>query len=197
MLTSTKQRMDREDEEGFTLIELMVVLLIIAILLAIAIPTFLGTRNTANARATQSNLNNALTAEQSYWTQNQNFGTTQLTSVEPSLGWEATYSSTAISPGDNNVLVSLYSGTASTAAGATTIAWATTGSTLDGVEISGAAKDNNCYTIFASDNASLSFTAYNITPGDCSTVPTTPTAAPTATSAAAVSSTSNSWATGW
>jgi prepilin-type N-terminal cleavage/methylation domain-containing protein len=48
-------------EAGFTLIELMVVLLIIAILLAIAIPTFLGVTNTASDRAAQSNLTNALT----------------------------------------------------------------------------------------------------------------------------------------
>jgi type IV pilus assembly protein PilA len=48
-------------ESGFTLIELMVVLLIIAILLAIAIPTFLGVTNTAGDRAAQSNLTNALT----------------------------------------------------------------------------------------------------------------------------------------
>ncbi|MDE3206718.1 MAG: prepilin-type N-terminal cleavage/methylation domain-containing protein, partial [Acidobacteriota bacterium] len=53
MLSSIKERRDR-DEEGFTLIELMVVVLIIAILLAIAIPTFLGARNGANARAAQS-----------------------------------------------------------------------------------------------------------------------------------------------
>ena len=43
-------------DSGFTLIELMVVLLILAILLAIAIPTFLGTTKTANDRAVQSNL---------------------------------------------------------------------------------------------------------------------------------------------
>jgi type IV pilus assembly protein PilA len=48
-------------EAGFTLIELMVVLLIIAILLAIAIPTFLGVTSGANDRATQSNLTNAVT----------------------------------------------------------------------------------------------------------------------------------------
>jgi type IV pilus assembly protein PilA len=48
-------------EDGFTLIELMVVLLIIAILLAIAIPTFLGVTSSANDRAAQSNLTNGLT----------------------------------------------------------------------------------------------------------------------------------------
>jgi len=49
-------------DEGFTLIELMVVVLIIAILIAIAIPTFLGAQNRARDRGTQSDLRNALTA---------------------------------------------------------------------------------------------------------------------------------------
>ena len=69
MLTTTLRRLrearaaefEGEGEAGFTLIELMVVLLIIAILLAIAIPTFLGVTGSANDRATQSNLTNALT----------------------------------------------------------------------------------------------------------------------------------------
>ena len=48
-------------DDGFTLIELMVVVLIIAILLAIAIPTFLGAQDRARDRAAQSDLRNALT----------------------------------------------------------------------------------------------------------------------------------------
>ena len=49
MLEALRKRLEH-DEEGFTLIELMVVVLIIAILLAIAIPTFLGARSRAQDR---------------------------------------------------------------------------------------------------------------------------------------------------
>ena len=56
-----RRRLQGEREGGFTLIELMVVVLIIAILIAIAIPTFLGARTRAQNRAVQANLRNALT----------------------------------------------------------------------------------------------------------------------------------------
>ena len=97
MLSSTIRRLnDRRDaagetgeDAGFTLIELMVVLLILAILLAIAIPTFLGVTKSANDRAAQSNLNTGLInakaafqqAGQSYTAVN----TATLSSAEPSL----------------------------------------------------------------------------------------------------------------
>lgn len=93
MLKTLKERLDREHrEEGFTLIELMVVVLIIAILLAIAIPTFLGARNSANARAAQSNLRNALTAEKTVYVNGQNYSADTstggtLASTEASLAW--------------------------------------------------------------------------------------------------------------
>ncbi|HKP99477.1 MAG TPA: prepilin-type N-terminal cleavage/methylation domain-containing protein [Actinomycetes bacterium] len=81
----------RDRGAGFTLIELMVVVLIIAILIAIAIPTFLGARSRAQDRAAQSNLRNALTAEKVYYTDRQAYtvDTTALAGIEPSLTWTA------------------------------------------------------------------------------------------------------------
>jgi type IV pilus assembly protein PilA len=80
-------------EDGFTLIELMVVLLILAILLAIAIPTFLGVTKSANDRAAQSNLNTAmLNAKAAYQSNSQTYtGVTvaTLSSAEPSLSFLA------------------------------------------------------------------------------------------------------------
>jgi type IV pilus assembly protein PilA len=63
----------RNREEGFTLIELMVVVLIIAILIAIAIPTFLGARKRAQDRAAQSSLRNAVTAAKAIFTDNEDY----------------------------------------------------------------------------------------------------------------------------
>jgi type IV pilus assembly protein PilA len=77
-------------EAGFTLIELMVVLLIIAILLAIAIPTFLGVTGSANDRAAQSNLTNAMTeANAVYQNNGQSFPTAAASyqSAAPEFSW--------------------------------------------------------------------------------------------------------------
>jgi type IV pilus assembly protein PilA len=90
-------RQRHEDEKGFTLIELMVVVLIIAILIAIAIPTFLGARKKAQDRAAQSNVRNALTAEKTFYTDAQTYtqASAALVAIEPSLSYVNSASSLA------------------------------------------------------------------------------------------------------
>jgi type IV pilus assembly protein PilA len=95
------------DERGFTLIELMVVVLIIAILIAIAIPTFLGARQRAQDKAAQSSLRNGLTAAKTIYTDSETYvdalpstTNTALQDTEPSLTF-----GTAASTGPKEVSV--------------------------------------------------------------------------------------------
>ena len=83
-------RRDEESEGGFTLIELMVVVMIIAILVGIAVPAFLGARKRAQDTASKSNLRNALSTAQTIFTDNQTYDTSailvgSLVTEEPSL----------------------------------------------------------------------------------------------------------------
>jgi type IV pilus assembly protein PilA len=146
MLQKLMQRRQRGSEEGFTLIELMVVVLIIAILIAIAIPTFLGARARAQNRAAQSGLRNSLTAAKTLYTDQNDYSTalpgsatTGLQSVEPSLTYVA-------------------AGTASTDPKTVSVTVTNSNTTWSAAAMS---KSGTCYTI--SDTSTGPGTVYNST----------------------------------
>ena len=68
MFKRIRSRLDGTSEQGFTVIELLVVIIIIGILLAIAVPSYVGFRDRAANNAMKENLRAALPTAQAYHT---------------------------------------------------------------------------------------------------------------------------------
>ena len=94
MLRTALRRL-RDEEDGFTLIELMVVVMILAILIVMGMPTFLGVRARFQDRAAQTDLRNAVLAARILYTDNATFSTatsaaTGLVTIVPNMCYVAT-----------------------------------------------------------------------------------------------------------
>ncbi len=72
MLWTALRRL-RDEEDGFTLIELMVVVMILAILIVMGMPTFLGVRARFQDRGAQTDLRNAVLSARILYTDNATF----------------------------------------------------------------------------------------------------------------------------
>jgi type IV pilus assembly protein PilA len=163
-------------DEGFTLVELMVVVLIIAILIAIAIPTFLGARERAQDRAAQSNLRNALTAAKVHYTDTENYSdggavvadvtAAQLTAIEPSLQFTAgaiTIPAPAGNPEVGYVVESVVAGDRQII---TFTAYSESGKTFGLKDISSGATSGTYYCVDTAAAPDTSFTTAECTLGE-------------------------------
>lgn len=113
-MVSNGQRACPRDEGGFTLLELMVTMTVVMILLAVAVPTFLGTRSRAQERAAQTTASTALKAERAYYLsyrQQQYTGDgAELEDIEPAIDYDAVMNDSCVAfTGANCVQVSLIS----------------------------------------------------------------------------------------
>ncbi len=72
-------KLAKKDERGFTLIELMIVIAIIGILAAIAIPQFSAYRKRSYNSSAQSDVRNIATAQEAYYVDNSTYANASLT----------------------------------------------------------------------------------------------------------------------
>ena len=160
-------------DDGFSLVELMVALLVLAILMAVAIPTFMDTTTSAENRSVQANLDTALTDSIAQF---ENSGQTfsvngvpdsaafagLLTASQLSMTFHAGSLGTSITQGSSGSLSTI------------SVSVSNDGS---GIVLGGYTAPGDCF--YAVDNAGgLSTAAKSVTPYTGTAVTTTPVAAP-------------------
>ena len=102
------QKMTRTNEKGFTLIELMIVIAIIGILAAIAIPNFISYRNKAFCSSAESDANGIAAAVADYFAVPSHTATPALADLNNGSGYRLSGLNTGAVVGPNpNTLITI------------------------------------------------------------------------------------------
>jgi type IV pilus assembly protein PilA len=82
---------ERHTDDGYTMVELMIVVLVIAVLIAIALPVMAGARERAMDRRVQADIRNAFLAEKAYYTDALAYTDlpAEMTAIEAAMDYEA------------------------------------------------------------------------------------------------------------
>ena len=89
-MTTIRSKVHRQG--GFSLIEVLIVILVLGLLMAIAVPSFLGARRNGQDSQAQSSARSALSAQRTHYIDYQQYSTDQaaLRKIESNLTWDTT-----------------------------------------------------------------------------------------------------------
>jgi len=113
----------RRKEEGFTLVELIVVVAILGFLLSIAIPRYLTARTTAAQAATKANLHQLASSMELYMTEHPEVGDTYPTNDDVASWLSAYIPKAPVPPGGGNYRYAQLDGDADTNPGDSYVIW--------------------------------------------------------------------------
>jgi type IV pilus assembly protein PilA len=127
------RKLRQNNEKGFTLIELMIVVAIIGILAAIAIPQFSAYRERSYIASMKADCNAVRTAEEAYFVDNDTYlaiASTTTPNALPGMGALSSGNSVVVTAGTSGIVTSFIVTVSSTKSTQTVTYTSTTGATV-------------------------------------------------------------------